>query len=56
MKRKQSLLLQPSALTSGILSVIIYAMHIHTSYQPSEVLSMPVYCVGPDPVDLLQTG
>lgn len=50
---KQSVLLQPSDLNSEILSVILYAMHIHTSYQSSEVLSVPVYFVGPDPTDLL---
>lgn len=56
MKRKQSLLLWPSVLKPkyGILSVIIHAMHTHTNYQSSEVLSMPVYSVGPDPADVLQ--
>lgn len=54
MKRKQSLLLWPSVLNSGILSVIIHAMHTHTNYQSSEVVSMPVYSVGPDPADVLQ--
>lgn len=56
MKKKQSLLLQTSVLTSGIFSVIIYAMHIYNSYQPLEVLSVPLYSVGPDPVDVLQIG
>lgn len=54
MKRKQSLLLQPSVLNPGILGVIMYAMCIHASHQSSEVLSMPVYSVGPDPADVLQ--
>lgn len=56
MKGKQSLRLQQSALNSEILSVIIYVMHMYTSHQLSEVLSMPVFSVGPDPVDMLQIG
>lgn len=56
MKRKLSLLLWLSSLTSGILNVIIYAMHVHISHKPSEVLPMPVFSVGLDPVDMLQMG
>lgn len=29
---------------------------VHASHKPSEVLSMPVFSVGPDPVHMLQMG
>lgn len=56
MKRKLSLILWLSSLNSGILNVIIYAVHVHASHQTSEVLPMPAFSVGLDPVDMLQMG